>query len=72
MGRYDKIRVYDNGWKQPSRIRVYKKDVGWVDFGDNNSDNNKDINVYKKSSNNFIRDTLNKKINYYYYQQGTT
>ena len=71
MGRYDKIRVYDNGWKQPSRIRVYKKGVGWVDFGANNSDNNKDINVYKKSSNNFIRATLNKKVTYYNYQQGT-
>lgn len=71
MGRYDKIKVYDNGWKQPSRIRIYKKGTGWVDFGANDSDNKSDINVYKKSSNDFVRATLNKKVTYYSYQQGT-
>lgn len=59
MGRYDKIRVYDGGWKQPSRIRVYKKGTGWVDFGNNTSFNNNTINVKKSSG--FVRATLNRK-----------
>ena len=70
MGRYDKIRVYDNGWKQPSRIRVMKNG-SWVDLGDNDSTNNTDFNVYKLSSSKFVRATLNKKVNSYSYQQGT-
>ena len=59
MGRYDKIRVYNNGWKQPSRIRIYKKGTGWVDFGTNTSSNNNTINVKKSSG--FVRATLNRK-----------
>jgi hypothetical protein len=58
MGRYDKIKVYDNGWKQPSRIRVMKNG-SWVDFGTNTSSNNKTINVKKSSG--FVRATLNRK-----------
>ena len=71
MGRYDKIKVYDNGWKQPSRIRIFKKGTGWVDFGMDDSDNKSDINVYKKSSNDFVRATLNKRVTYYSYSKGT-
>ena len=70
MGRYDKIRVYSGGWKQPSRIRMYKKG-SWVDFGANDSDNKSDIYVYKKSSNNFVRATLDKQVTNTSYKQGT-
>ena len=70
MGRYDKIRVYDNGWKQPSRIRVMKNG-SWVDLGDNDSTNNTDFNVYKLSSSKFVRATLDKKVTPYSYSQGT-
>lgn len=60
MGRYDKIKVYSNGWKQPSRIYIYKKNKGWVDFGDHaTSYNNTDIHVRKGNS--FVRATKYRK-----------
>lgn len=58
MGRYDKIKVYNNNnWVQPTRIRVYKNGV-WQDLGDNNSDNITDLNVRKDDD--WVRATLNK------------
>lgn len=60
MGRYDNIKVYSNGWKQPSRIYIYKKNKGWVDFGDHSTSyNNTDIHVRKGKS--FVRATKYRK-----------
>lgn len=58
MGRYDKIKVYNNGsWHTPNRIRVYKN--GWQDLGTNDSSNTKTL--YVRHNNRFRRATLNKK-----------
>lgn len=58
MGRYDKIKVYNNGsWHTPSRIRVYNN--GWQDLGTSTSDNTKTMKVRSGSS--FQRCTLNKR-----------
>lgn len=58
MGRYDKIKVYNNGsWRTPNRIRVYKN--GWQDLGTNDSSNTKTL--YVRHNNRFRRATLNKK-----------
>lgn len=58
MGRYDKIKVYNNGsWHTPNRIRVYKN--GWQDLGTNDSSNTKTL--YVRHNNQFRRATLNKK-----------
>lgn len=58
MGRYDKIKVYNNGsWKTPNRIRVYNN--GWQDLGTNDSSNTQAL--YVRHDNKFKRATLNKK-----------
>lgn len=58
MGRYDKIKVYNNGsFVQPNRIRVYNN--GWQDLGTNDSDSTKTLKV--RNGNSFSRATLNKK-----------
>lgn len=58
MGRYDKIKVYNNNaWRAPNRIRVYQN--GWQDLGTNDSDSTKTLKV--RYNNAFRRVTLNKK-----------
>lgn len=58
MGRYDKIKVYNNNaWRAPSKIRVYQN--GWQDLGDSNSSNTQTL--YVQHNNEFKRATLNKK-----------
>ena len=58
MGRYDKIKVYNNGsWVQPNQIRVYNN--GWQDLGTNDSYSTKPLQVRK--GNEFKRATLNKR-----------
>jgi len=59
-GRYDnRLRVYKNGtWYNAKRVRVYKN--GWVDLGDDQSDNTKSLYVYKNNSR--VRVTRNKNV----------
>ena len=58
MGRYDKIKVYNNGsWVQPNQIRVYNN--GWQDLGTNSSYNTKSLQVRKNNA--FVRATLNRR-----------
>lgn len=57
MGRYDKIKVYNNGsWHTPNRIRVYNN--GWKDLGTADSYNTSSLNV--RNGNSFARATLNR------------
>ena len=45
MGRYDKIKVYNNGsFVQPKRIRVWNNG-SWLDLGSNDSDNKRSLYV---------------------------
>lgn len=47
MGRYDKIKVYNEGvWTTPSRIRVYNN--GWLDLGLQDSLVTTALNVYSE------------------------
>ena len=47
MGRYDKIKVYNEGvWTTPSRIRVYNN--GWLDLGLQDSFVTTALNVYSE------------------------
>ena len=58
MGRYDRIKVYNNGsWVQPNQIRVYNN--GWQDLGTNNSYSTKTLQV--REGNEFKRATLNRR-----------
>lgn len=60
MGRYDKIKVYDDsGWVNPSRIRIYSNGT-WKDLGDKLSDNTQSLNVCV--DNQWVRATLNRTI----------
>lgn len=49
-GRYDdRLKVYkNNAWHNAKRVRVYKN--GWVDLGDDQSNNTKSLYVYKNGS----------------------
>lgn len=63
MGRYDKIKVYNNGsFVQPKRIRVWNNG-SWLDLGSNDSDNKRSLYVYKNGIKK--RATLNKIITSY-------
>lgn len=59
-GRYDnRLRVYKDGtWYNAKRVRVYKN--GWIDLGDDQSDNTKSLYVYKNDSR--VRVTRNKNV----------
>lgn len=59
-GRYDdRLKVYKNGtWYNAKRVRVYKN--GWIDLGDDQSDNTKSLYVYKDNSR--VRVTRNKSV----------
>lgn len=57
MGRYDKINVYNGGWKKPKRIRAYLN--GWVDLGANDSYVTNALKVLK--NNGWVRATLNRR-----------
>ena len=60
MGRYDKIKVYDgSNWVQPKRICI-RQGSSWVDLGTNDSDNNRELYVYKDTVPK--RATLTKKV----------
>jgi hypothetical protein len=63
MGRYDKIKVYNNGaFVQPKRIRV-RRNGAWLDLGSNDSDIKRSLYVYKNGVK--TRATLNKTITNY-------
>ena len=61
MGRYDRLKVYnENGVAvQPSRVRIHSGS-GWLDLGNNDSDNKRGLYAYTDSGRKRI--TKNKKI----------
>lgn len=49
MGRFDRMKVYNGGWKSVYRVQVYNGS-SWVDLGTNESDNTRKGAVYTSGS----------------------